>query len=71
MSYLLDADWIIQSLGRRPQAARVLDELAPEGVFVNWVTVGEVYEGAFRSSNPQAHLDAFRRFLRPFREIDL
>jgi len=71
VSYLLDADWIIQSLGRRPQAARVLDELAPEGIFVNWVTVGEVYKGAFRSSNPQAHLDAFRRFLRPFREIDL
>lgn len=71
MPYLLDADWIIQSLGQRPRAAYVLDELAPEGVFVSWVTVCEVYEGVFRSSNPQAHLDTFRQFLSPFRALGL
>ncbi len=35
------------------------------------VTVGEVYEGAFRHSNPQEHLEIFRQFLRPYKVIGL
>ena len=65
MAYLLDADFIIQALAGRPEARETLHRLAPEGVATAWVTVGEVYEGAFRSSDPQLHLEAFRDFLRP------
>ena len=71
MPYLLDSDWIINALTRRPRAVEVLDHLAIEGVSISWISVGEVYEGAFGFSNPQAHLEAFRRFLRPFKILGL
>ena len=71
MAYILDADIIIQALADRGQAANTISRLAPQGMSVSWVTVGEVYEGAFRSPNPQAHLQSFREFLHPFRLLDL
>ena len=71
MPYLLDADWVIQALAGRVQARQILERLAPEPIAIAIVTVGEVYEGAFNSSNPQAHLNTFRDFLRPFIILNL
>ena len=65
MGYLLDADFIVQALAGRSDAPGILNRLAPEGVATTWVTVGEVYEGAFGSPDPQLRLAAFREFLRP------
>lgn len=61
--YLLDTDWIIQPLGNRQPAAQTLRQLAGGRVFVSTITLGEVYEGAFASANPEAHLSIFRHFL--------
>lgn len=47
MPYLLDADWAVYALAKRADILKILDQLAPEGVFLSWVTVGEVYEVAF------------------------
>lgn len=71
MSYLLDADWIIQALAGRPHATAALNRLAGTRIAISFFTVGEVYEGAFQSSNPQAHVDSFREFFRPFRIVNL
>jgi tRNA(fMet)-specific endonuclease VapC len=71
MPYLLDSDWIINALAGRRGAVEVLGNLAVEGIAVSLISVGEVYEGAFGSPNPAAHLDAFRRFLRPHRVLGL
>lgn len=71
MAYLLDADWIIRALAGRPSAAETLNRLAGLGIAVSLITVGEVYEGAFKSANPQAHLESFREFLHPFRILNL
>lgn len=71
MPYLLDADWIINALAGRAREIAILSQLAPGGVAITWITIGEVYEGAFSSPTPDRHLYAFRRFLRPFRIIDL
>ena len=71
MSYILDADWVIQALAGGPTATNGLRRLLPERITISWVTVGEVYEGTFNSPNPQAHLDRFRRFLNPFEILDL
>jgi len=54
--YLLDADWIIQTLGNRQPAVQTLERLAGSPIYVSYVTIGEVYEQAFLSANPQAHL---------------
>ena len=69
MAFILDADWVINALAGRRQAATVLDQLVPQGVTISWITVGEVYEGAFNSPNPQDHLSSLRQFLSPFRIV--
>jgi tRNA(fMet)-specific endonuclease VapC len=48
-----------------------LRHLLPERISVSWVTVGEIYEVAFDSVNPEAHLVSFRRFLAPIRIVNL
>lgn len=48
MPYLLDADWAIEALAGRRNADKILANLLDEGVVICWVTVGEMYEGAFR-----------------------
>ena len=66
MSYILDADWAIEALAERTRARGILRDLAPQGVALSIITLGEIYEGAYRSSNPQAYLDIFNQFIQPF-----
>lgn len=70
MPYLVDADWIINALAGRHDAVATLRQLAPEGLAVSWITVGELYEGALASPNPRGHLASLRRFLSPFRKLN-
>ena len=71
MAYLLDADWAIRALARDFHIISTLDRLAPEGIALTWITLGEIYEGAFGHPDPQAQLDRFRRFLSGFPVLDL
>lgn len=69
MAYLLDADWVINALAGRRQAAAILNQLAPEGIAISWITAGEVYEGVFNAPDPQHRLATVRQFLSPFRML--
>jgi tRNA(fMet)-specific endonuclease VapC len=69
--YLLDSDWIIQALAERQPALHTLERLAGSRIYVSYITVGEIYERAFDSINPQAHLVSFRQFLSPYRVVNL
>ncbi len=71
MSYLLDTDWAIQALHGRAAAVATLGRLTPHRVAVSVVTLGELHEGAFRSSNPIAHIESLRRFLHPYPMLNL
>jgi predicted nucleic acid-binding protein len=71
MAYLLDADWVIQAQVGRQHAVSTLSRLAGQRIAISIVTVGEIYEGAFRSSNPQAELEEYRRFLSRFLVLSL
>lgn len=71
MPYLLDADWAIHALAGHPRILATLKHLAPEGIAVSWITIGEIYEGAFGSPNAEAHLSSFREFLIPFPTLNL
>ncbi len=66
MQYLLDADWVINALARKRGADRIITELSPAGIAIAITTVGEIYEGAFGSPDPAAHLRSLRTFLSPF-----
>jgi predicted nucleic acid-binding protein len=69
--YRLDTDWIIQVFGKREPATRTLDVLADSQIHVSLVTVGDLYDGAFATVNPQAHLIGVRQFLGQYHVIDL
>jgi len=69
--YLLDSDWIIQALGNRQPVLRTLDRLSSSRIYVSYITVGEIYERAFDSVNPEAHLLSFRQFLSAYRVLTL
>jgi tRNA(fMet)-specific endonuclease VapC len=69
MPYLLDTDWIIHTLAGNPTARATLERLADDRIAVSWFNVAELYEGAFRSSNPQARLAPIRHFVSGYRLI--
>ena len=66
MSYLVDADWLIDAAIGRPQAQHLLERLSDEGLAVSIIAVAEVYEGAFGTPDPQATLAGLRVFLSDF-----
>jgi tRNA(fMet)-specific endonuclease VapC len=69
MGYILDADWVINALAGRKRADTLLQKLAPTGITISWITVGEIYDTAFAYANPEAHLAAFRQFLSPYQIV--
>src|SRR5712692_397633 len=71
MPYLLDADFAIKAMSAHPQSSTTLRRLASGQIAVSIVTVAEIFEGAFKSSNPRARLDLYRQFLAPFRVVTL
>ena len=58
MPYLFDTDAISELLRRRPSSAYVkwLGSIPREDQFVSAVTIGELYQGAYRSDARDRHL---------------
>ncbi|MCI0428911.1 MAG: type II toxin-antitoxin system VapC family toxin [Nitrospiraceae bacterium] len=71
MPYLLDADWAIQALAGQARIKETIERLRHDGISLSWVTVGEIYEGAFDKPDPRAALATYRDFLQPFPILDL
>jgi tRNA(fMet)-specific endonuclease VapC len=71
MRYLVDTDWLIDALIGIPEAVAILEDLTPDGLGISIVSVGEIYEGAFRSSDPEARLARYRAFLSPLPVLPL
>jgi tRNA(fMet)-specific endonuclease VapC len=71
MPYLIDADFVIHALRGRPSTMRTLARVGATAVSVSWLTIGEVYEGAYISANPLALLSLYRTFLSAFPAVDL
>jgi tRNA(fMet)-specific endonuclease VapC len=69
MAYLLDSDWLIDALAGRRRAVSPLERLSSQYIGVSVITLAEVYQQAFESTNPNAYLHSFRRFIAPFRII--
>ena len=59
MPHLLNADWAVYALAKRADTLKTLDQLAPEGIFLSWVTVGEIYEGARAARGGDSTLPRF------------
>ena len=63
MRYLLDTDWAIYYLRRRPDIVRQLDALLPEGVGISIISVAELYTGAAGAVDPVAGEVEVSKFL--------
>jgi predicted nucleic acid-binding protein len=68
-SYLLDSDWLINALAGRSRAIAPLERLSSKHIGVSVITLAEVYQQAFESTNPDAYLHSFRGFIAAFRII--
>ena len=71
MSYLVDTDLIIDALHEHSSALDLLDRLAPSGLAISILTLGELYEGVYRAADPAAHSAALHQFLDGYRIIAL
>ena len=50
--YLVDTDWAIHYLNDHPVISQRLNDLAAEGLAVSVVSVAELYEGVYYSTDP-------------------
>ena len=65
MAYLLDSDWVSNALAGRRRAVSPLEHLSSEHIGVSVISLGEVYQQAFESTNPDAYLATYRGFIAP------
>jgi tRNA(fMet)-specific endonuclease VapC len=49
--YLIDTSWLVDVLNGQQEEARVLEELATEGLAISLITYGELFEGAYYARN--------------------
>ena len=68
MMYLVDTDWIILHFRGNNEVASRIEELIPVGIGLSAVSMGELYEGVYRSSDPAGSESALRLILS---EIDV
>ena len=63
MQYLIDTDWAIDHLHQVGQVVTRLEDLASNGLGLSIVSLAELYEGMFYSSNPQGDEGSLQEFL--------
>ena len=63
MRYLLDTDWVVHCLHGVARVIGRLDQLMPEGVDLSIVSMAELYQGVFFSTDPDGNERALREFL--------
>jgi tRNA(fMet)-specific endonuclease VapC len=69
--YLMDTDWVIHYLNGRDDIVRRLDELRPEGVGLSVISLAELYEGIFSSTDPQENEQDLNDVLRGVQVIGI
>lgn len=71
MSFLLDTDVVIWSLRGRAGAAEWLREHRRDRLSISIISLGELYKGAYRQTDPAAHIASMAPTLARFRVIGL
>lgn len=56
MNYLVDKDWLIDTLRGIPTAATVLETESIHGLSVSFITLGEIYDGIYQRSNVEKRM---------------
>ena len=64
MKYLVDSDWLIDYLHRVDRVVHRLGELTEEGLGLSIISLAELYEGVFNSTNPEQNERELQALLR-------
>jgi len=62
-SYLIDTDWIIHYLNGQRETVKRLVSLRKEGLTISVISLAELYEGVYYSTNPEGDKKALDDFL--------
>ena len=71
MRYLLDTDWVVHCLHGIEAVATRLNQLTPDGVGLSIVSMAELYQGVFYSTDPIGNERALRDFLSEVEIVNL
>jgi tRNA(fMet)-specific endonuclease VapC len=63
MKYLIDTDWIIFGLRGEKNIVSKLFELREEGLAISVISLAELYEGVYRSTDPVSNERSISDFL--------
>ena len=63
MNYLVDTDWAIDHLHRVDRIVQRLEEMAPQGIGLSIISLAELYEGIFNSTDPDGNEATLQVFL--------
>lgn len=66
MAYLLDTDWAIEAIGGNVDLLNQLQMIAGGRISISWVTIAELYDGAYHSVFPNEQLKRIRQFTHRF-----
>lgn len=64
LRYLLDTDWVIHYLHGRHDIVERVHALSEQGLALSTISLAELYEGVYFSSNPPGNESALQDFLR-------
>jgi tRNA(fMet)-specific endonuclease VapC len=62
--YLIDTDWVIHYLNGHEGIVRRLDELQPQGLGLSVISLAELYEGIYYSTDSEGNERDLHDFLR-------
>jgi len=51
--YLLDTDWAVYYLRGKKSIIKAIDEYREEGIAISTISIAELYDGIYRSPNPE------------------
>lgn len=63
LSYLIDTDWIIHYLNGNEEIVRKIRSLGKGGLAISAISLAELYEGIYYSTNPSGNEKALDDFL--------
>jgi len=69
--HLIDSDVLIDALTGSRNAPAVLDALSDDGLAVSVVSLAELYEGTYRSANPETAQQAIKDLLSGYEMLNL
>jgi tRNA(fMet)-specific endonuclease VapC len=60
--YLLDTDWVIHNLNGHPEIVARVQDLTTQGLALSFISLAELYEGIFYSSDPLQSEEGLQAF---------